>query len=177
MDRTSNARSIVVLGLIFITCLIGYGFIMVYIIHGEEKLYEANFGDFSVAIGTILLAGFTVYLAWIEIDEGKKERRRLRLKEQLEEFYSPLMAHIEFFDKLDEHRVRDTAIWKLMVPMRNRYEFLASPDLREKLRTYYNTNLSSLTETKWNELIKPIKKMIVSDFHSLIDEYNELTKK
>jgi len=143
--------------------------------------------DMFVAIGTVILALFTWKLALTEteeskqtrqimIEEARKERRRLRLKEQLEGLYSPLMSFIDLIDDKEQHRYKDGDIMPMMHGLRSKFEYLAEPHLKEILREYYNTNLSLLSDTEWQDLASRLRDGIGIGHSRLIDEYNDLTK-
>ena len=143
--------------------------------------------DMFVAIGTVILALFTWKLAITEteeskqtrqimIDEARRERRRLRLKEQLEGLYSPLMSFIDLIEYRYQHGYREGLIVPLMDSLRIKYEYLAEPDLKEILREYYNTNLGTLSDAEWQDLANGLRDAIGIGHSRLIDEYDELNK-
>ena len=166
---------------------------------------KVHFEEFFVAFGTIMLAAFTYDLATREtresremrqlmIQEARRERRRLRLKEQLEAFYAPLRADLEliFFKYqifIDRHR----AFRKVMHDneIKKKYEYLALDKLKEQLREYFRMweDLNSFavrkhytdvgtenTEKIIIEKLEEITKTIFEDYKNLIKEYNDLTK-
>lgn len=135
--------------------------------------------DLFVAFGTGALAVVTYYLARTGIEEGKKERRRLRLKEKLQDLYSPLIPKIENIESiklsLDRSNIkrRIGSYFNGFTPV---IEFLASEDLKEKVAKLFKEDFE-LSSAEWNIYIDKIAEIIRDDFSSLIEEYNELTKK
>jgi len=152
--------------------------------HSQEIIWE----DMFVAFGTVILALFTWHLALTQtdeskqtrellIDEGKKERRRLRLKEQLEDLYSPLMAHISYFDWLQPRSNHIRGIREFMeYEIKNRYEFLATTQLRNLLITYYHPDTRTMTDQDWSIFIRNVGKTIEDDYSRIAREYYDLTK-
>jgi len=149
-----------------------------------------NMGDVMVALGTILLAFFTAELAMsatddakayrrLMIDEARRERRRLRIREQLYGLYSPLMAHITFFSKEDyEHRKEkmiDPFMEKYLI--KSNYQFLASDRLKDLLIQYFDTTPANIRHDRgsWEELMDQLRNTISDDFRSLSEEYRNLT--
>ena len=150
---------------------------------GLERFYVEVFGEFAVAIGTIILAFFTFVLANNETIERRNERRRLRLKERLENFYSPLMGYIHKFHDLGLH-AKDTDISILMSSLKTKYVFYASSTLQEELKEYYKLievwNESVVTSSyyqKWEKMIKGIINIISEDYEIFFKEYKDLTEK
>jgi len=133
---------------------------------------------FIVGFATVLLGFATFNLGFIEIKESRRERRRLRLKEQLEDLYSPLfgLGAREFLE-FSCHRQADHRVHKKMEELQSRYKYLATNELRELLDIYYQTDIGPLSHDKqlWNNFIRPIWNHIVSDFENRSDEYNDLT--
>jgi len=134
--------------------------------------------DLLVAIGTGALAVFTFYLARTEIEEGKKERRRLRLEKQLQGLYSPLTHKIENIERIKQYAVYDIkdnlqSHFNEFTPV---IAFLASENLKEKIAKLYKKDFE-LSSVDWSRYIDQIAEIIREDFSSLIEEYNELTKK
>ena len=73
---------------------------------------DLGVGEAIIGIATLILALATFYLAFIDMEEGirnreqseietGRDRRRLRLKEQLEGLYSPLLSYPDLFDKVE----------------------------------------------------------------------------
>jgi len=147
-------------------------------------------GEFVVGVSTMILGIATFLLGFIEMTEGKetreqtllitdRERRRLRLKEQLEGLYSPLMAHIENIDQKHFHSRSGRDIHDLMHnKIKYNYELLATKPLRDKLRNYFKFKytLEDLSQEHWEELINPIIETIQKDYEDLFKEYDDLTK-
>lgn len=148
--------------LIALLCLglfiyISYGVYQTFKLNGAESFWaHLTVGEAAVGFGTLFLAAFTALLAYNTVQdsnkalrdsqesrelmqlENQKERRRLRIKEQLEGLYSPLMSIMKYFEKPREHFIPGTIPWREMDgDIRFRYEFLSSSALREKFREYY----------------------------------------
>lgn len=141
---------------------------------GIELFCSEVFGEYAVAVGTILLALFTYVLAHGETEKSRKERRRLRLKEQLEKFYSPLMGEIGYFFNEDispKEKIRHFYSIISLYKIKSIFEFLASNDLREELRMYFVGGKIDIEE------INNLRDIIYDDFKSLSEEYSELTEK
>lgn len=159
--------------------------------HGVENIFETSFGEISVAVGTILLAFFTMELAYGEvkdnremrqlmIEEAYNERRRLRIKEQLEGLYSFLIAHRDLFVEGDYEHTKGVDIDPFMAKylIKGKYEFLASQKLKLLFREYFKLSPSDIQMDRdnWIRLMNEIRNCIDVDFHYLIQEYNDLTK-
>jgi hypothetical protein len=166
-----------------IIILVGIGAISHILLTGSS---EIGTGEAIIGIATFFLALATLNLAFSEMEEGiknrdqseieaSKDRRRMRLKEQLEELYSPLLSYIDFFDKVSEHSLRDTAIWKWMETLRSKYEFLATADLKQELRKYYQCRDQGFVDEEDIIILFNIKKIIIKDYEELSKEYSELT--
>jgi hypothetical protein len=130
-----------------------------------------GWGDFAIGTATLFLAFATFFLAFIGIDESKKDRRRLRIKEKLEGLYSPLMANIKSFQDYDEKKI-NTSVHNFMLGLKNKYIYLAEPDLRKILFTYYNTSKFDVNQRNF---LNQIADTIERDYKKLIKEYDELT--
>ena len=141
---------------------------------------------FVVGAGTFLLSMATFYLAFTERAESisnriqirelaEKDRRRLRLKEQLEGLYSPLMSHIVILDNISEHR--GDPVLSLMQKLRGKFEFLAEDDLKDVLREYYDTDLDSISKDKWEDLTNAMIDTIGNGCTDISLEYDDLTRK
>ena len=156
-----------------------------------------SWGEFFIGGATVLLAMVTFALVLSGANEGKKERKRKRLKEQLEGLYSPLMSYIYLFNVVGEHfslserrerafstDEKPTAIWLLIQNMRGKYNFLAEPQLRKELNKYYMFRDDSPYDEHGNyinekgeiflDLFNKVQKMIEEDFERLSREYNDL---
>ena len=153
------------------------------VLNPKDILWE----DMFVAFGTVLLALFTYTLASGEtassaemrelmINEARMERRRLRIKEQLEGLYSPLMAELESMTNQGSHYRPDAQLFLLMSQLKSKYEYLADSDLKEQLRDYYNTNLSEVSPERWENMVDVLRDAIAFGHLSLIEEYDALTK-
>lgn len=141
---------------------------------------------FVVGTGTFLLAIATFYLAYTERTESisnriqdkelaEKDRRRLRLKEQLEGLYSPLMSCLNYLDNRDAHT--SEPLLSLMQKLRGKFEFLAENDLRDLLREYYVTDIPVISKTDWDNLIYPMIEAIGTGCADISFEYDDLTRK
>jgi len=179
--RENPQRSAVILtGL-----LMFFGFVYGANKHGIENFYEANFGELAVAMGTYLLALFTFDLVHTEIEESRTARKLSRIKEQMKEFYSPLIG---IMTEKEEDEFRDVLNMPLV---KGNYTFLASEELREKLVEYFK-NLryrdsvflrdlrlkvgSEDTEKYVSDKLSNIRDTINEDFTILIEKYNENEK-
>jgi hypothetical protein len=202
--------------ILIILLLVFWGFCILGIIatvkgHPDGILYffsEFRVGELVIGLGTVLLAIFTAYLAFSERDENiknreltrivaAKERRRLRIKEQLEGLYSPAMAWIDNFNITDEHFTNSeknkefskpdepkSGVWIFIQDARSQYQFLAEPPLKEKLIEYYEAREDPPynkaydqfyeKELEFRGLLTEIQAMIKSDYKKLSDEYSEL---
>lgn len=159
---------------VFIIIFIGFSMALCL----KDALFSDVFGGASIGLGTALLAYFTARLAQATINEGKMERRRLRIKEKLEGFYSPLVHEIENIERIKQCTVYDMknnlqSQFKEFTPV---IAFLASENLKEKIAKLYKKDFE-LSSADWNRYIDKITEIIREDFSSLIEEYNELTKK
>jgi len=156
---------------IFVVLFSGF----LYALVTDNAFYGEIFGGFSVALGTALLAFYTARLAGVTINEGRRERRQQRIKEQLEGLYSPLMAHIIDFER-DKHY----ADFKdLLKEIKMRYEYLANPDFLKEMREYfveYSIDFNRARTRGWENFIKPKIKLLKTDYEDLIKEYNSLTE-
>lgn len=144
-------------------------------------------GEAVIGIGTLILAFATFYLAFSEMEEGIRNReqeeaeaitnrRRLRVKEQLDGFYAPVygIGRRDFIE-LGYHRTADHYVHKMMKELRSKYGYLASDELREDLDHYYTLNLPQLRPQEWLAIIEPLWDRIMGDYESLVDEYNAIT--
>lgn len=168
----SEKKSNIFIGIAAIAVVVFIGF-FASLLSDFHEASVINFGEFSVAIGTLLLAAFTFQLAVTEVEESQNERKRLRLKEQLEGFYSLLMPYIDDFN---DQRTRGVFLHEkqgLMNNVQSKYEFLASPKLRELFRRFYDRNDCN---KNWAEIINSIHDTILEDFHKFTEEYNKLTE-
>ncbi len=162
--------------------------IIVYLIGSYPVIH---WEDVFVAFGTILLALFAWELALREtessgkmrqlmIDEARRERRRLRIREQLYGLYSPLMAHIKLFSKEDNEHRKEEMIDPFMEKylIKSKYQFLASDRLKDLLIQYFNTAPANIRQDRgsWEELMEQLRNTISEDFHNLSEEYRNLTK-
>ena len=169
------ANNLVFIFILIIGSIITGGFALSIYIHGREKFYELNFGEFAIAMATLLLAAFTYELARSEVHESRNERRRLRIKEQLS-FYAPLIPEAEAYyikNELPNH-------WLSRIDSKYRiketYVLLAEDELEEKFTLYYR-NYEGVaykeSETEWNELTSEIISIIMRDFNRLKEKYLE----
>jgi hypothetical protein len=132
-------------------------------------------GDLYVGTATVILAAVTFTLVWGEIDSSKKERRRERLKEQLEGMYSPLMGlgddfeDAKFHMSYSEHIVRET-----MMKIRSVYSYLASNALKSRLDLYYKQYHARDFMPNRLELDN-LRVLFTADYEEITKEYRELT--
>lgn len=161
--------------------IISFSLLTVFLYRGFLK-----WGDYIIGSSTFFLGFTTVYLALTGMAEGRrnriqiselaeKDRRRLRLKEQLEGLYSPLMSYIYVLDNINEHK--GEPLFSVMQKVRGKFEFLAEEELKDSLREYYNTDLWSMSEDKWEKLIGHIMEAIGTGCVDISSEYDDLTKK
>lgn len=111
-----------------------------------------------------------------EENHNKKERRRLRLKEQLEGLYSPLRAeekkilHIKVYG----YQLIADQLKLIFDNYIHEIEFLASDNLKKEIYRLYYENLE-LSQDRWNEYIDNLIKIIKDDTKYLLEKYNKLT--
>jgi len=160
-----------------------------------------SFGDFLIGDATVFLAFATVILAFTQIDEGRinrnqisalaeKDRRRLRLKEQLEGLYSPLIGigRKDFIVK-PYHRYEAPRgemygppphyIYEMMVEIRGKYKFLAEDELKEALDHYYKFDSDQWKKMRTAEsgaILEGLWDKITEEFDCLSLKYSVLTK-
>jgi hypothetical protein len=158
----------------------------------------ANNAEYATGVGTILLAFVTQDLVFNEIDEGKKNRRRDRIRDQLEGLYSPAMAWIdkfaiteEHFTKAESHKIKGsskndpkTYTWQMIQDIRSKFEFLAEPILKEQFRQYYEAREHPPYDEKggqiyekeieFRKILENIQNLIKEDYKKLSDEYSGL---
>lgn len=168
-----NNRIIVV---ILILILIGVSF-------SRVTKFEMTLGEFLTGAATVFLALATFILVLTGMEEGKKQRRILRLKEQLEGLYSPAMAEIEKFTTIKEHfNPMHTYTKDMMHNIKLKYQFLAEPYLKEKLKKYYSESSQIQYEINmhideeqldFKKFLEEIQKIIRDDYQRLSDEYSE----
>jgi len=184
VENIRNIRNVITAIFTVIILVVGLGAIYHMVV--TEFSFDLGIGEAIIGIATLILACATFYLAFIDMEEGvrnrvqseleaRRDRRRLRLKEQLEGLYSPLIAYLDLLSDKSQHLYREGEVMPLMLRIKTKYEFLAEPDLRELLIEYYNTNLSALSDQEWDEIITPIIECIGNDNADLSKEYSELT--
>ncbi len=156
--------------LIFIA-LVGVIYLLT-IIPAVGEHIEITFGELAVAFGTLLLAYYTYLLGFNDVLESRKERKRLRLKEQLEGFYALLMPYIDDFNDQTTREGFYRGKQDLMDRIQSKYEFLASPKLRELFRRFYDRTDYIYN---WTEIINSIHDTILEDFQAFTEEYNRLS--
>lgn len=191
LRRLLEPRRLLILILVFpILVLILLSIVFTLRIVELKDFLTINLGDVMVALGTILLAFFTAELAMsatedakayrrVMIDEARRERRRLRIREQLYGLYSPLMAHVTLFSKEDyEHRKEkmiDPFMEKYLI--KSNYQFLASDRMKDLLIQYFDTTPANIRQDtgSWEELMDQLRNTVSEDFHNLSEEYRNLT--
>lgn len=178
------------------------GAVLLFLLYWKGHIYledSISSGDFVIGLFTYFLGCTTIYLGLTEISEGREnrrqdralavqDRRRLKVKEQLEDLYSPLigigkkdfieMPHHKYeepppgkYVKVEDH------VHKVMVEIRSKYKYLAKDELKGLLDRYYLKKWETITDnTLWFEYIEPIWCKINEDFNSLSREYSDLTK-
>jgi hypothetical protein len=164
---------------------IAWVFIIVIVVTSYAT-YEGiiDLGEAVIGLATEVLAFATLLLAITEIHEGnlnrelqsqesKNERNRLRLKEQLEGFYSPIMPYVDDFNDKTPRSVFYIEKEGLLNYIQSKYEFLASPELRELFRRFYDKD--DYIEN-WGEIINSIHDTLKEDFKRFTKKYNELTE-
>lgn len=148
-------------------------------------------GEFFIGSATVILAMATFFLAFTEHTEGqysreqvdrlaKEERMRLRLNEQLEGLYSPLLAEL---DKIENTKIYGSQLVKkelLMIFDKYKHilEFLGSDRLKDKIIRLYE--MSSEVEMKftrddWDRYVNKLIEIIIEDTNSLMKKYEDLT--
>jgi len=169
------------MGIKFKVEVISIIFIIIIVITGLlAYMGVMNVGELVLGLSTILL-GFAIFvLAFTEVEESQKDRRRLRLREQLYGLYSPLMAHINLFVEEDyEHtkiKIIDPFMEKYFIE--SKYEFLALDKLKELLREYFSTTTVDIRMNRenWKKIMDEIRVSIREDFKNLTKEYTELNR-
>lgn len=169
---------VVLIAISLLALIIFCGFVISIFYHGGKETMKINFGEFSVAFGTLFLALFTYVLAVTERDESRNERRRLRLKEQLQLLYSPLVAKEKDIIQIKNYGVqlKKGELVKIFDAFKPMLEFLALENLKEKINELYQKNFEGYKNEEWNNYIEQIIEIINEDTNTLIDEYNELTR-
>jgi len=180
--------------------IIGTGLIILFL---TILVFQGKIGPdgFVVGTGTFLLAIATFHLANIERAESRqnrkqdkhlaeKDRLRLRLKEQLEGLYSPLMGiGKEDFIIQPNHRYEaprgdqwgpdPNYVHEIMVEMRSKYKYLADDELKKALDFYYTKELDygeTLGKEEWSALIEDLWDRITEGFDMRSIEYSNLVK-
>lgn len=132
-------------------------------------------GDLFVGLATVVLACATFSLVWEEIDASKKERRRLRLKEQLEGLYSPLIGLGDQFENPMLHSTsHPNPVHTTMENIRSVYSYLASGALKNKFDLYYKIYYNPNHMPNSDEL-KSLRKLITDDYESISRKYQKVT--
>ena len=171
LRRFSITTSIIIL-IIILACAYLLGMLGLF---GES--FDFSFGELAVALGTLLLALYTHYLGVTDQKESQTERRRLRIKERLEGLYSPLAGIMVFFNTEDSYLILKQPMHKFFTDteiLRN-YEYLASDELIELLREYFNHDERHFTEPRWTVWQRSMRERIDFDFNELLEEYNQLS--
>lgn len=169
------------MGIKFKVEVISIIFIIIIVITGLlAYMGVMNVGELVLGLSTILL-GFAIFvLAYTQVEESQKDRRRLRLREQLYGLYSPLMAHINLFVEGDYEQTKIKIIDPFMEKylIESKYEFLALDKLKELLREYFSTTSVDIRMNRenWKKLMDEIRESIREDFKNLTQEYSDLTR-
>lgn len=171
--------------------IIGFitGFIEIAVFTGNFKpsiILRDYFPVMSVVISIISVLYLMDQLNEMRLDrkymkeEDERERNRIRLKEQLEGLYSPLLANRDLFVEGNYENTKETVIDPFMkkYQIKEKYEYLASNRLRPILREYFKlTSIDiKMNRDNWKELMKRMRGCIDSDFHYLLQEYTAITK-
>lgn len=155
-------------------------------------------GEFAIGLGTFTLAYATIILALNETDEGRnnreqarelaeKDRRRMRLKEQLEGLYSPLMSIKETdFLTYQYHRYEEPKpggpsenehyVHRKMTELISKYNFLATDHLRVSLNVYYGIDFNDEENENRIKFLIKLWDEIEGEFDLLSIKYSDLTK-
>jgi len=165
-----------------------------------KKIGDMTDGELAIGLGTFTLAYATIILALIETEEGmnnreqarelaEKDRRRMRLKEQLEGLYSPLMSIKETdFLIYQYHRFegREGAgmipaeiehyVHRKMAELRSKYNFLTTDELRVSLNVYYEIDFNDEENENRIKFLIKLWDEIEGDFDLLSIKYSDLTK-
>jgi hypothetical protein len=186
IENVRRVRSLVSNAFIIIIIIVGFG-VLITTFQTEKLEIGIELGEGVIGIATLFLAYATFYLAFSEMEEGirnreqaeteaKNERRRLRIKEQLDELYSPIVAYMNLIIDKSQHTYREGEIMPLMEKIRSKYEYLAEPKLQKLLQEYYRFNKVTISSQEWQDFIAKFTQTIIDDFKKLTEEYNELTE-
>ena len=165
-----------------------------------KNIGDMTDGDFAIGLGTFTLAYATIILALNETDEGRnnreqarelaeKDRRRMRLKEQLEGLYSPLMSIKETdFLTYQYHRYtereragmypaeKEHYVHRKMAELRSKYSFLATDQLRVSFNVYYGIDFNDEENENRIKFLIKLWDEIEGEFDLLSIKYSDLTK-
>lgn len=159
-----------------------------------------SWGDFIIGEATLSLAYATFFLGYAAMGDSilnreherelaEKDRRRLRLKEQLEGLYSPLISigetdfltylnhryeareRVGMFSAENEHYVH-----RKMAEIKSKYNFLATFEMKLSLDIYYGIDFNVLENENLTKLLSKLWIKIKEEFYCLSIEYSELTK-
>lgn len=153
-------------------------------------------GELAIGLGTFVLAYATIILTLNETNEGRinreqdkdlaeKDRRRMRLKEQLEGLYSPLMSIKETdFLTYQYHRDKEPEkggpsehyVHKKMAEIKSKYNFLATDQLKISLAVYYEINFNDEQNENRIKLLIELWDEIEAEFDSLSIQYSYLIR-
>lgn len=138
--------------------------------------------EWAVAFGTLFLAYATAELAMQETDQSRADRRfakaeriRLRLKEQLEGLYSPLMAHVDDFKS--DVIYTGSSFEMLLKEIRWKYEYLANPEFAEEMRNYfyeYRYDFKTPRLYGWDKFIQLKIQLLKKDHKEILKKYLDL---
>jgi hypothetical protein len=186
IDRQSFFDNLPTFAIFIIFLIILSTAININISSSPQDFWKANIGEILVGLGTILLAFFTSLLTTATEREGKKqrkmiieeaqtERQRLRLKEQLEGLYSPLIGLGTNFEKPEFHSVYyKHPVRTTMGNIRSVYSYLASNALKDLLDLYYN-NYYSPNHMPDSNMLKNLHILFTSDFEEITKKYQNIT--
>lgn len=148
-------------------------------------------GEYFIGSATVILGMATFFIAFTELFEGKdsrdqidrlakEERMRLRLKEQLEGFYSPLMSELDQIEytKTYGSQLVKKELLKVFDKYKHLLEFLGSDRLKDKIRGIYE--MSPEVEMKyakndWDNYTNELIEYIIEDTNDLLQKYKNLT--
>jgi len=159
-----------------------------------------SWGELVIGAATLVLGFATYFLGYTgladnelnrkqDIELAEKDRRRLRLKEQLEGLYSPLIGigkkdfitkpyHTYDPPRAEIYGAPPHYIHKIMVEIRSKYKFLAEDELKEALDYYYKKEFNDWDKMRPAEalaILEDLWNKITEDFDCLSIEYSALT--
>ena len=170
--KSKYTSNLIILGIILLIIVTTIGYLRSIKFHGIKDFYHANFGDFSVAYCTILLAIATFYLAFSEIRERRKDRRCTWLKEQLQ-FYAKLEAGIHGLEKESSKNL--FLYLQKHQEIRELYPILAEPKLKKLFDKVFPYIASDIEDSYRFTVayMREIVKIVDEKFEKLKEKYEK----